>query len=171
MSFNIRLMTNNSADNVADKDFTTIDTLTGVLRDETSVINPTIRIEADVNDIAMCNYFYIPQFHRYYFVSNDGIRSIRNGVVEISGHTDVLTTAFKLDNLSDCLGITKKQENKNNLLLNDGSFRVYQDPIVTTKLFPSGFNSFNYVLAVAGGRTASSAGTGSGGGGGGGGAN
>lgn len=154
MSFNIRLMLNKSADNVADKDFETIDTLTGVLRNETSVVNPTVRIEADVNDIATCNYFYIPQFHRYYFVANDGIRSIRNGIVEITGHCDVLTTALKLSSLGDCIGITKKQENKNNLYLNDGSFRVYQDPIVTTKLFPSGFNTFSYVLAVAGGRSA-----------------
>ena len=168
MSFNIRLMTNNSADNVADKDFTTVDTLTGTLREETSITNPAIRINYS-GALQNVNYFYIPQFQRYYFVTD--IKSIRNGIWEIVGHCDVLTTAFKLSCLSDCLGITKKQENKNNLFLNDGSFRVYQDPIVTTKLFPSGFNSFNYVLAVAGGRTASSGGSGSGGGGGGGGAN
>lgn len=148
MSFNIRLMVNNSASIVADKDFTTVDTLTGTLRNETSVTNPTIRIEADVNTIAECNYFYIPQFHRYYFLTDTV--SIRNGLVEISGHTDVLTTAFKLGNLSECVGITKKQENKWNLYLNDGSFKVYQNPIVTTELFPSGFNTFQYVLAVAG---------------------
>lgn len=150
MSFNIRLMVNNSASNVADKDFTTLDTLTGVLRNETSVINPTIRIEADVNDIATCNYFYIPQFHRYYFVTGDGIRSIRNGLVEISGHTDVLTTALKLGTLTDCMGITKRQEQMWNLDINDGFFKVYQNPIVTTELFPQGFNSFSYILAVAG---------------------
>lgn len=148
MSFNIRLMVNNSASNVADKDFTTLDTLTGVLRNETSVTNPSIRIEADVNDIAECNYFYIPQFHRYYFVTD--IRSIRNGLVEISGHTDVLTTALKLGSLTDCMGITKRQEQEWNLDINDGFFKVYQNPIVTTELFPQGFNSFSYVLAVAG---------------------
>ena len=148
MSFNIRLMLNNSASNVADKDFTTIDTLTGVLRNETSVTNPTIRIEANVNDLAECNYFYIPQFHRYYFVTD--IRSIRNDLVEIVGHCDVLTTAFKLGSLSDCMGITKRQQTNWNLDINDGYFKVYQNPIVTTELFPQGFNTFSYVLAVAG---------------------
>lgn len=148
MSFNIRIMVNNSASNVAEKDFTTIDTLTGTLRNETSVTNPTIRIEADVNTIAESNYFYIPQFHRYYFMKD--IRSIRNGLVEISGHCDVLTTAYKLGNLNDCMGITKKQQTKWNLYINDGSFKVYQNPIVTTELFPNGFTTFQYVLAVAG---------------------
>ena len=148
MSFNIRLILNNSALNVADKDFTTIDTLTGNLRNETSVTNPTIIIESNVNDIAECNYFYIPQFHRYYFVTD--IRSIRNGLVEISGHCDVLTTAFKLGTLTDCMGITKRQQTDWNLDINDGYFKVYQNPIVTTELFPQGFNTFSYVLAVAG---------------------
>lgn len=148
MSFNIRIMVNNSASNVADKDFTTVDTLTGTLRNETSVTNPTIRLEADINTLAESNYFYIPQFHRYYFMSD--IRSIRSDIVEISGHCDVLTTAFKLGNLSDCGGIVKKQQNKWNLYLNDGSFKVYQNPIVTTELFPNGFTTFQYVLAVAG---------------------
>ena len=148
MSFNIRLILNNSASNVADKNFTTIDTLTGNLRNETSVTNPTIIIEANVNEIAECNYFYIPQFHRYYFVTD--IRSIRNGLVEISGHCDVLTTAFKLGTLTDCMGITKRQQTDWNLDINDGYFKVYQNPIVTTELFPQGFNTFSYVLAVAG---------------------
>lgn len=150
MSFNIRLMLNKSADNVADKDFETIDTLTGTLKEETSITNPSIRINY-TGALQNVNYFYIPQFQRYYFVTD--IRSVRTNIWEISGHCDVLTTALKLSSLSDCMGITKKQENKNNLYLNDGSFRVYQNPIVTTKLFPSGFNTFSYVLAVAGGRS------------------
>ena len=152
MSFNIRLMLNKSADNVADKDkdFESIELLSGRLREETSITNPTILIEY-AGALQNVNYFYIPQFQRYYFVTD--IVSKRNNMWEISGHCDVLTTAFKLSNLSDCEGITKKQENKNNLYLNDGSFRVYQDTIVTTKLFPNGFNTFSYVLAVAGGRS------------------
>lgn len=153
MSFNIRLIFNKSADNVAEKTLTTIDTLTGTLRNETSIINPTIRIEADVNTLAECNYFYIPQFHRYYFVTGDGIRSIRNGLVEISGHTDVLTTAWKLGQLKQCQGITKKQAKLNNLYINDGSFKVYQNPLVTCHKFTTGFTTQSFILAVAGSRT------------------
>lgn len=151
MSFNIRLMTNNSADNVAEKDFTTIDTLTGTLKGDTSITNPTIRINYDgaLQDV---NYFYIPQFQRYYFITD--IRSVRAGIWDISGHCDVLTTAWKLSSLKQCMGITRKSQKNWNLDINDGSIKVYQNPLVTTELFPSGFSTFNYVLAVAGGRSA-----------------
>ena len=149
MSFKIRLMLNNSADNVADKDFTTVDTLTGKMRNETSITDPVIRVEFE-GEIPKFNYFYIPQFYRYYFLKD--FRLLRNNIYEMSGHCDVLTTAFKLDELKGCNGIVKKQENLNNLLLNDGTFRVYQNPQVVTQLFPNGFNTFNYVLAVAGAR-------------------
>lgn len=147
MSFNIRLMYNKSADNVAEKDFETVDTLTGTLKNETSITQPSILIEYE-GALQDCNYFYIPQFQRYYFITD--IKSVRTDLWQISGRCDVLTTAWKLSNLKKCSGITRKQEKKNNLLLNDGSFKVYQDPIITTELFPSGFNSFSYILAVAG---------------------
>lgn len=147
MSFNIRLMTNNSADNVAEKDFTTIDTLTGSLKNETSITRPTIRIETD-GALQNVNYFYIPQFQRYYFLTD--IKSVRNNIYEISGRCDVLTTEWKLGQLKQCNAITRKQEKENNLLLNDGSFKVYQNPEIVTKLFPQGFSGFSYVLAVAG---------------------
>ena len=113
-------MTNNSADNVADKDFTTIDTLTGTLKEETSITNPTIRISYN-GALQNVNYFYVPQFQRYYFVTD--IRSIRNNIWDISGHCDVLTTALKLSNLGDCMGITKKQENKKVPVLHCGDYK------------------------------------------------
>lgn len=147
MSFNIRLQTNNSADNVADKNLDSIELLSGVLKGESSIITPTILIEY-AGALQNVNYFYIPQFQRYYFLTD--IKSVRANLWEISGRCDVLTTAWKLSDLKNCRCITRKQQSKNNLLLNDGSFKVYQDPVITTELFPSGFNAFSYVLAVAG---------------------
>lgn len=152
MSFNIRLMTNNSADNVAEKDFTTIDTLTGTLRGETSITTPTIRIDYS-GALQNVNYFYIPQFQRYYFITD--ITSVRENIWDISGRCDVLTTAWKLDDLKKCKGITKKQEKNWNLNLNDGSFKVYQNPIVTTHKFMNGFSTQSFILAVAGSRSQS----------------
>ncbi len=153
MAFNIRLMTNTSADNVAEKEYNTLDTVSGTLKDGTSIINPTIRF-AYSGALQDFNYFYIPQFQRWYFVTD--IRSVRNGIWDVSGHTDVLTTAWKLGGLKGTMGITRKSQKNWNLDINDGSIKVYQNPIVTTELFPSGFNTFNYVLAVAGGRSTSS---------------
>lgn len=152
MGFNIRLMTNNSADNVADKNFTTVTTLEGgTLRDDCSITKPTIRITASVGDIQKTNYFYIPQFERYYFLTD--CVSVRNGVWDITGKTDVLTTAWDKSNLKQCNGIIKKSEKKWNLFLNDGSFKVYQNPIITAHKFPIGFTTQSFILAVAGSRS------------------
>lgn len=60
--------------------------LTGTLRNETSIINPTIRIELDT--APNFNYVYIPVFKRYYFVVNSV--SIVNKIWDISLSVDVL---------------------------------------------------------------------------------
>ena len=90
---------------------------------------------------------YIESFNRFYFVDN--ITSIRNGLIQFSCRVDVLMsyrTAIRKNN-----AIIKKQENKWNLYLNDGTFKAYQNPNVLTKAFPSGFTTQEFVLAVAGG--------------------
>lgn len=149
MAFDIVLMRNNSEKIRADKDLTTLLTVSGVLKEETSLIDPSIKIECDFTTAASCNYLYIQSFGRYYFVNNTV--TLRNGLVEFSCHVDVLTsniTAIRANK-----GIVKRQENKWNLYINDGAFRVYQNPIITTKNFPSGFTNKQFVLAIAGPQT------------------
>lgn len=58
----------------------------GVLKEQTSVIKPSIVIEAE--NLSGYNYFYIPMFNRYYFIKD--IESIRNGLWRIAGVVDVL---------------------------------------------------------------------------------
>lgn len=147
MSFAIKLQTNNSERERVTKTLVDITTLTGELKAETSIIDPVIMVEADLSTLVNCNYMTITAFNRSYFVNN--IRSIRNGLVEISAHVDVLSTyATEIKANS---AIVKRQENDWNLYLNDGSFKVYQNPMVLTKAFPSGFTNQEFVLAVAGG--------------------
>ena len=146
MAFDIILKTNNSERTRLNKDTQTIMTVSGVLKEETSIIDPIIKIECELSDVTGCNYLSIPVFGRSYFVNN--IRSIRKGLVEFSCHVDVLSTYA--DQIKNNMGIVKRQENKWNLYLNDGAFKVYQNPNVLTKPFPSGFNTQEFVLAVAG---------------------
>lgn len=143
----IVLQKNATEKNALDKTLTDIATLTGTLKTDTSIIDPVILIEADLTNYTDCNYMTIPDFDRSYFVNN--IRSIRNGLIEITAHVDVLSS-FKIQIRSNS-AIIHRQQNRWNLYLNDGSFRVYQNPIVLTKAFPSGFTTQNFVLAVAGG--------------------
>lgn len=146
MAFDVELKINNSERNRLSKDTKTIMTVSGVLKEETSIINPVIKIECELSDVTGCNYLSIPAFGRLYFVNN--IRSIRNGLVEFSCHVDVLSTYA--DQIKSNTGIVKRQENKWNLYLNDGTFKVYQNPKVLTKAFPSGFTTQELILAVAG---------------------
>ena len=146
MAFNIVLQTNNSEPNRVTKSVSDIMTLSGVLKEETSIIDPVIKIECDLATVTGCNYLSIPAFGRSYFVNN--IRSVRNGLVEFSCHVDVLSSFA--DGIKANSAIVKRQENSWNLYLNDGSLKVYQNPIVLTKAFPSGFTTQEFVLAVAG---------------------
>ena len=146
MSFDIKLQTNLSEDNKVDKTLVDIVTLSGVLKEETSIIDPVIKVEADLADLTACNYLTVDTFGRSYFVRN--IRSIRAGLVELTCHVDVLSS-FK-DSIRQSKAILRRQAINWNLYLNDGSLRVYQNPNVITRPFPSGFSTYEFVLAVAG---------------------
>ena len=68
------------------KDIQSAYTLTGSLRGESSIINPSFLIEhANPSNY---NYCYIADFGRYYFISN--ITSIRTGIWKIDCSVDVL---------------------------------------------------------------------------------
>lgn len=147
MSFNITLYQNKSRKNQRKKDLEEIETLTGTLRAECSIVDPVIRIETSTN-LRKCNYLRIPNFGRYYFVND--IIHVRNNIYEIHAHCDVLTSSGSA--LLNCLGVIRRQENEWNLYLDDGAFKVCSNPNVVQKAFPSGFSTSNltYILAVAG---------------------
>lgn len=146
MAFAIHLQINTSEKEALDKEVNLIGTLTGSLKEETSIIDPVITFAGDLSLYANCNYMTIDAFHRSYFITN--IRSIRNGLFEITGHVDVLSTYKSYIRANNA--IIKKQALNWNLYLNDGTFKVYQTRNIVTKLFPNSFSHHTYVLAVAG---------------------
>lgn len=88
----IKLYKNHSEKNKITKTLTGEAEYTGTLRDETSVINPTVLIHA--TNLSLYNYAYIPEFHRYYFIRD--IVSVRNELWRVSMSVDVLMS-FKDD--------------------------------------------------------------------------
>ena len=145
MSFSINLYQNLSPDNKIGKELTEIKTVQGTMRDEVSILNPVITIEED-DALNACNYFFISEFGRYYFITD--IRKPRSGLLEISGKCDVLES-HKGEILANT-AVIERQENLWNLYIDDGTFRSYNNPIVITKAFPSGFSGMSYILAVSG---------------------
>ena len=143
---NIVLYSNASEINAVDKNLTELTTLTGTLREQSSIIDPIITI-SDIDDyIGSMNYAYIPEFNRYYFITN--IESVRNNLWKVSFHVDVLFTYR--DAIRTNSAIIERNENEYDLKLNDGLFRTQQNPRIAQFPFPNGFNQWNFVLAVAG---------------------
>lgn len=140
----ITLYNNTSPANYVNKSITVVMTLTGTLRNPTSIIDPVITIER--SDPTGFNYARIEEFGRYYFVT--GISSESNSLISISLHVDVLMT-YK-EGIKNMNAIIKRQENKYNLYLDDGIFKSYQNTKHKIIAFPGAFSSYSYILALAG---------------------
>jgi len=140
----INLYRNTSPPNYVNKTITEVVSLEGTIREPTSIIDPVFIIERDTP--MGFNYAHIPVFNRYYYVT--GISSEANNLVAIAMHVDVLMT-FK-DEIKNMEAIIKRQENNYNLYLDDGIFKVYQNPKHKLLKFPNGFSEFSYILALAG---------------------
>lgn len=148
MSFNIVFMYNNEPMNKINKTPVEKFTLTGELRDESSIVDPVILIEHAKPIEA--NYAYIPEFNRYYYIKD--ITSVRTGLWRITMHTDVLKTFSEGILNSPC--IVAKSSSRFNLYLNDSDYKCQQNDIVMTKTFPQGFNIAGsyYVITCLGDR-------------------
>ena len=121
-------------------------TLNGNLREESSVINPTILVE--YSNLSVYNYAYIPNFNRYYFVSE--ITSVRNGLWRVSLKCDVLES-FKKDILNLSCIVDKQQNQSYNNYIDDGSYINRADSFVEIANYQNGFNSSGeFILITAG---------------------
>ena len=149
MSFDIVLMHNASPEIKLTKELTTIATLSGVLREGTSILDPVVLVEtAQANVVSSANYAYIAEFERYYYITN--VRSDANGLWVISLHVDVLKTYETAIRAQSA--IVARSANKYNLYLDDGWFMQYQNPHIVTKAFPNKtvFEHQEYILVLAG---------------------
>ena len=150
---------NSSYPQVADKTLNAISHLQNIqctLKDACSVQKPTIIIRDTHNVHHNLNYFYISEFDRWYYVTD--ITLIRDDLYQISGRTDVLTTAFKRvddenhSRLGKCQGIVYRSQSDScyNLYLDDGYFKVQNRPKIQTKPFSNSFNNHSFVMMIAG---------------------
>ena len=119
----------------------------GTLREETSVIKPSVIIEGE--NLSGYNYLYIPDFGRYYFIKD--ISSVRKGLWRISAFVDVLMS-FKIG-IETCPIILANSEST--------AYETYMmgqewNSLVKTKTdiisFSSGLNSTGeFILITSGG--------------------
>lgn len=144
----ITFYNNISEKNVIRKTINNPLSMSGTLRESTSVINPIITIEAPVTIVGY-NYCYIPDFSRYYYVVD--VKSMRNNLWAVTLRVDVLMS-FQNDilNTPAIIDHTTQQDTTDYMISN-----VWQ-PLVKDKTdiinFSSGLSETGgYVLITAGG--------------------
>lgn len=142
----IKLYYNSSEVNALEKDISELMEMTGTLKEQSSIIDPVITLANVNNHILTANYAYIPEFGRYYFITN--IENVSNNIWRFSFHVDVLYTYSRQIKANHA--IIERNENYYDLKLNDGLFQTQQNPRIAQYPFPSGFNTWNFVLAIAG---------------------
>ena len=144
MSFIIECYMNTSDNNVVNKTITSVVQLTGTLRNEAEVVDPKILIEID--DPNKFNYLYIPALKRYYYVVDR--TSVRNNIVELSAHCDVLMT-YKAQFLG-LPAVISRNTHDYNVYLPDNQFSAMGYERVQVKSFPNSLTADkNYILVCA----------------------
>ena len=142
----IEFYKNSSEKNKIGKSISNKLTLGGNLRDECSITSPSILVES--TSLVDYNYCYIPEFKRYYFISD--IVSVRNNLWRVSLKCDVLES-FKSDILKLSCIVDKQQNQSYNNNIDDGSYINRADSFVEIANYQNGFNSSGeFILITAG---------------------
>lgn len=141
-----RLFQNNSDTNVVQKSIIQKAELSGTLRDDCSIIDPIITVEGiAASDLKYINYAEIPDFGRYYYVTNI---ILKGNLFEVHMHIDVLNT-YK-DQIKPLQAVIARQESLNNVMLTDGLLKTYADPNIEIRRSSGGFSDYQYIFCIAG---------------------
>lgn len=142
----ITLYYNKSDEDHVYKDITPYIVLTGTLRNDSSIINPYIRVES--TEVIDSNYCYIPLWNRYYYI--DEIISYRTNIYDLSLRVDPLMS-FKDEIMELDVIINKQDSDYTNLYLDDGDWIMENKMFNEVYTFSNGFNNNGeFILIVAG---------------------
>lgn len=97
--------------------------VSGTLKVATSKITPSFEFANDITYFNGYNYCYIPDFNRYYFVTD--VVSVRVGITAIDMRVDVLTSFLTQSNISNLEGYVFRSENYGNKTFYDERVPLY----------------------------------------------
>ena len=148
MAFTISLFKTASENNRVVKVLTDEKQLSGELRNQTSVLNPNIRIES-ADNISTYNYAYISEFGRYYYITD--IVSVRTNCWVVSLRCDVLMS-YKDEIQSMNAILNNTQETGLSNYLASPNWVSFVKTKTDIKVFPSGLSEQGeFILITAGG--------------------
>ena len=148
MAFTISLFKTTSENNRVVKVLTDEKQLSGELRNQTSVLNPNIRIES-ADNISTYNYAYISEFGRYYYITD--IVSVRTNCWVVSLRCDVLMSyKDEIQSMNAILNNTQ-ETGLSNYLASPNWVNLVKTK-TDIKVFPSGLSEQGeFILITAGG--------------------
>lgn len=115
-------------------------------KDQSSVMSPSIIIGTSTN-ISAFNYAYIDTFGRYYYITE--VIVLRADLYLLKLHADVLMTYRS--QIRSCSAVCRRQENINNMYLDDPEFKVYNNKQIDCYKLSSPFTkNLEFLLVVAG---------------------
>ena len=150
---------------VINKSYTVIEVVTADPFGEMTITDPVLRLRRKGNELQGINYIYIPDWIRYYFVTN--IKLLSGGIMEISCHIDVLNSFKNAILASNAICVRSERTDvgprlsntREGTFINDTQRPVLPEAIQTyyeydTTVFnldTASSGSRNFVLNVAGG--------------------
>lgn len=145
MSFNIKLYNNGSEGNVLNKNITLITTISGVLKENCSILKPSILIQGDLSTFNKCNYAVIDAFNRSYYISD--IVSETNNLIRLDMDVDVLYT-YRTDILKLTGMLARSESNGNNYVADSAVVSQIGSPSEIINYDP--VDDYCFILAVTG---------------------
>lgn len=144
----ISLYVNHSDAKEVNKSISLLVSYDSYLLESSSIQNPIVRIETSQEVIRRCNYVYIEEFGRYYFVTDATVDN--TNLYTLTLRCDVLMS-FK-SSIYNQTALISRQEYHYNTMLYDAEIKQNTKPYIITKKFSGGFtNTYTYVLVLAGG--------------------
>lgn len=145
----VQFYINNSDDNVVRKKITAKgSSITCNIKHDVSIINPTIYLMgASMPTIASTNYFFIPDYNRYYYLTDLSVDTA--GTIWVSGRVDVL-----MSNVRAILGtqsLVVRQEHLKNKMLADPEVPIENGRIIEYTEIGKLAQGMHYYLTVSGG--------------------
>ena len=144
---NVSFYYNQSDDRQINKTLIEEKVFEGTVRDNVDVMNPVVRFFS--SEILRYNYCYIPDFHRYYFITS--VTAVSNDIYDVNFTTDVLMS-FRGEILQYPVIVDKQSQKAN------GDEYIDDSSLVTDNLLFSSVYNFSrgfldkpeYILITAG---------------------
>ena len=134
---NVSVGTCASEKRALDKTFSAVLSVTGTLRNQSNVVNPSIELNCAVGSIATCNYMEIPEFGRKYYITD--MTALGEELTLVSGHCDVLSTYAEGIRQNTAIISRSATEGNWNLFLTDNKVKLNNRKKIIVK---KGFTAF-----------------------------